>query len=83
VDGGAARDRLGRHPEHHAGLLRFGNRHRPGVSQREHALGAIGPHPGQQQRHRGHAAQTRRRMEQDVDRGSLIVDGRPAPDDEA
>ena len=82
MDRATARDRLARHAEDHARLLGFGNRDRSGLSQGDHALGAIGAHPGQEQGHGRYAAQARRRLEQHVDRRPLVVDGRAGPDDE-
>jgi len=67
VTGRAPRDRFRGHAEHHARLLRLGDRDRPGVLEREHPISAVGAHSGQQERHGRHATQARGRMEQHVD----------------
>ena len=53
------------------------------MPQRHHAVGAIGPHPGQEQRHRRDAPQPGRRVEQDIDRRALVVNGGASADDGA
>ena len=51
VAGGASRDRFARHAEHDARLLVLGNRLGALLPQVQQAVGAVLPHPGEQQRH--------------------------------
>jgi hypothetical protein len=77
VGGAAACDRLTRHPEHDTRMLILRNGLRTCLAKRHHAVGAVLAHPGQQHRDDWHPSQPRERLEEHIDGGPLMVDGRP------
>src|SRR6185295_18236576 len=68
---GAEGDRLARHAEDHAARLVLGDRRPSRALQVEHAPGAVLAHPGQEHADRVAARAARRRLEQQVDRGTV------------